>query len=144
VLYAKIASVMEQLLIHIFSDYWFQSDWMALNKSKRTIPCLVHCIIYTLPFLILTHNPLALFLIFATHFIEDRWSLVKYFIWLKNHLNPQFKYHPYSKCNITGYYDTWYPDNKDGRPSFITTWLYIVTDNSYHLLCNFLILKYFI
>jgi hypothetical protein len=32
---------MEQLLIHIFSDYWLQSDWMALNiqilKKTHTI-----------------------------------------------------------------------------------------------------------
>jgi Protein of unknown function (DUF3307) len=134
---------MEQLLIHIFSDYWLQSDWMALNKNKKTIPCLIHCIIYTLPFLILTHNVFALFLIFITHFIEDRWYFIKYIIWLKNHANPQFTYPKYSKCNITGFYDDWNAEQTDGRPKFITTWIYIICDNSYHLMCNFLILKYF-
>jgi len=134
---------MEQLLIHLFGDYWLQSDWMALNKTKQTLPCSVHCFIYTLPFLLFTDNILALFLIFATHFVEDRWSLVKYFIWFKNHANPTLTYPSFDKCSVTGYYDTWNPDNKDGRPNWITTWLYIITDNSYHLLCNFLILNYF-
>jgi len=31
---------MEQLLVHLVADYYFQSDWMALNKNKRSVPCL--------------------------------------------------------------------------------------------------------
>lgn len=131
---------MEQLLIHIFSDYWLQSDWMALNKSKKSYICFIHCVIYTIPFAVLTHDIWALGLICATHFIEDRFGLVKYFIWARNHLAPSLKYHPLNKCDITGCYDTW--KNPDGRPNFITTWIYIIVDNSYHLGCNYLILKY--
>jgi hypothetical protein len=44
---------MEQLLVHLVADYYFQSDWMALNKNKRSVPCLVHCLLYTVPFLFL-------------------------------------------------------------------------------------------
>jgi hypothetical protein len=133
---------MEQLLLHIFGDYWIQSDWMALNKNKQTLPCLIHCAYYTAPFMLLTNSGFCLCLIFLTHFVEDRWSLVKYIIWLKNHINPTFSYPPFDKCRVTGYYDSWDESNQDCRPNWITTWLYIITDNSYHLFCNFLILKY--
>lgn len=135
---------MQQLLCHLIGDYIIQDDYCAINKSKRTLPCLIHCITYTLPFIFLTHNLLALFLIFLTHFVEDRWSLAKYFIWIKNNINPYTNFKPFNKCNVTGFYDTWInkEGDKDVRPRFITTWLYIFTDNTYHLLCNFLILKY--
>lgn len=133
---------MEQLLVHLVSDYYFQSDWMALNKNKRCFPCLVHCLFYTVPFLFLTHNPLALFLIFVTHYIQDRWGIVKYFIWFKNRIGPDWTYPSFDKCNVTGYYDDWNNDGDNVRPKFLTTWLYIISDNTYHLLCNYFILKY--
>ncbi len=135
---------MEQLLVHLFSDYYLQSDWMAKNKNKQFLPCFVHCFLYTLPFLILTHNLLALFLIFATHFIQDRWCIIKYIIWLKNRIGPNWSYPSYSKCKTTGYYDDWMNENVDATPKFLSTWLYIISDNTYHLICNFLILKYII
>lgn len=136
---------MNQLLCHLIGDYIFQSPYMALNKNNKTIPCLIHCILYTLPFLFLTSDVLALFLIFATHFIEDRFYFMRYVVWLKNHLNPKFKYFPFDKCSVTGYYDDWHGGNeyeKEVQPKFITTWIYIISDNTYHLACNFLILKY--
>lgn len=133
---------MNQLICHLVGDYFLQSDYCVLNKTKRSFPCFLHCLLYTLPFLLLTQDFLALFLIFITHFVEDRWSLMKYVIWLKNHINPKLEYFSFDKCSITGYYDTWLNKNDDARPKFITTWLYIITDNSYHLICNFLILKY--
>lgn len=133
---------MNQLLAHLIGDYFLQSDYCALNKTKRHFPCFLHCVLYTLPFLFLTQNFWALFLIFFTHFIEDRWSLIKYVIWFKNHINPKLSYYSFDKCSVTGYYDTWLNENYEARPKFITTWLYIISDNAYHLLCNFLILKY--
>jgi len=133
---------MEQLLLHLVADYYFQSDWMALNKNKRSIPCLVHCVLYTVPFLLLTQNLLALFLIFATHFVQDRWCIIKYFVWYKNRIGPDWSYPSYDKCNVTGYYDDWKNTDPDARPKFISTWLYIISDNTYHLVCNYLILKY--
>lgn len=133
---------MDQLLCHLAGDYFLQSDWMALNKNKQTVPCLAHVLLYTLPFFLLTTNPLALFLIAFTHFIFDRWSLVKYAIWVKNFINPSLSYYPFDKCSATGYYDDWINDASEPgvRPKFITTWLYIISDNTLHLLCNFIIL----
>lgn len=137
--------MMPQLLCHIVGDYFLQSDWMALNKNKHTIPCLIHVILYALPFLLLTNSLLALFLIAAAHFVLDRWSLTKYIIWAKNFLNPSFQNPPFSKCGVTGYYDDWLnePGEPNVRPKFITTWLYIISDNTIHLICNYFILMAF-
>ena len=119
---------------------------MALNKSKRWFPCFIHCLLYTLVFTLITTDGLALFLIFSTHYIQDRYGWIKYFIWLKNHMNPTLSYPALINCNMTGYFDDWIdtePQTKHSkRPKFITTWLFIITDNTYHLVCNFLILKW--
>ena len=38
------------LFIHFISDFIFQSDWMAQNKSKRNLPLLIHVVVYSIPF----------------------------------------------------------------------------------------------
>lgn len=150
---------MEQLLCHLFGDYITgQSDWMALNKNKRSIPCLVHVFLYTLTFLFLTTSWKALLVIGVTHFLIDRFSLARYLIWVKNHINPHFEYAPWKWSKNTGYYDITdkqleQPTGGDReafevetgittRPMWITVWLYIISDNTLHLLCNWLALKY--
>lgn len=143
---------MQQLLVHIFGDYVMQSDWIALNKSKKTIPCLVHVLIYTACFLMLTFSWKALLVIGATHFILDRWHTpLKRFIWLRGHLNPSLTYPNYKKCDTTGYYDNSPYNTLKFEPSmnsesprlfFISAWLYIIHDNFLHLTINYLALKY--
>ena len=92
---------MEQLLCHLFGDYILQSDYMAMNKSKRSLPCIIHVILYTSCFLFLTFSWKALLVIGVTHFILDRWHFfIKRMIWLKNHIGPGFKFVPFDKCNI--------------------------------------------
>lgn len=151
---------MEQLLVHIFGDYVMQSDWMALNKSKKTFPCLVHVLIYTACFLILTTSWKALLVIGLTHFLLDRFHTpMKRFIWLRGHLNPKFDYPVYGKCNTTGYYDdspfnSVHVNNPSGDGSTeryhkprlfgISIWLYIIHDNWLHLVINYFALKYLV
>jgi hypothetical protein len=144
------------LVCHLLGDYILgQSDWMALNKSKQTIPCLAHVILYTSFFLILTFSWKALLFIGVTHFVLDRFPIIiKRLIWLKNHLNPQLEYAPFEFCDSTGYYDDSpynsviptesYWEKKFGKPRHfhITIFLYIVTDNTLHLICNFIALTY--
>ena len=77
---------MEQLLIHLFSDYWLQNDWMALNKKKHFWIALVHSAIYTVPFLLLTHSLVALLIICLTHAIIDHTDIVY-------KLNQNYNYH---------------------------------------------------
>jgi hypothetical protein len=146
---------MEQLLAHVFGDYILQSDWMALNKSKRSLPCLVHVLIYTSVFLLLTTSWKALLVIGAFHFLFDRFPIIiRRMIWLKNHIGPGFVFVPFSKCEGTGYYDN-ILNEVTGKPytneiingygprlNYITIWLYIITDNALHLLTNYLAIKY--
>lgn len=144
----------EQLLCHLAGDFVLQNDYMALNKSKRSFPCLVHVIIYTSVFLFLTTSWKALLVIGITHFLIDRFHTpLKRFIWLKNKLGAENKSLSFDYCNTTGFYDD-SPYNKEvpdcvvkrifGEPRlfFITAWLYIVHDNFLHLLINYLALKY--
>lgn len=146
---------MEQLLAHIFGDYIFQSDYQALNKSKRSFPCLLHVLIYTSVFLLITTSWKALLVIGGVHFILDRWHfIIRRLIWCKNHIGPNFKFVPFDKCNVTGYYDNIMNEvtNKPftneiingygPRLNYITIWLYIVTDNALHLLTNYMAIKY--
>lgn len=145
---------MEQLLVHLLGDFGLQSDWMALNKSKRSIPCLVHVLIYTACFLLLTTSWKALLVIGGTHFLIDRFHTpLKRLLWLKNHLGPTMEYPPYEYCNSTGYFDD-SPYNikqadegmikKFGKPRhfYITIWIYIAIDNMIHLAINNLALAY--
>ena len=140
------------LLCHFVGDFWLQTDWMAMNKGRKSWNCLVHVLIYTSCFLLLTTSWKALLFIGVTHFIFDRWHVIlKRMIWWRNHF-PTGKYPPFRLCNTTGYYDdspynSYTPLNKFvikryGQPRlfFITMWLYIVQDNLLHLICNLIAL----
>jgi len=140
---------MEQIIAHMFGDYILQSDWMAINKSKKTWPCVVHVVLYTACFLFITTSVKALVIIAITHFVIDRFGLARYLVWLKNHIAPksymktfkdcdiewQRRYQPWRNCTMTGY--------DDSRPVWLTVWLTIAADNTLHLLCNYAAVKYF-
>ena len=141
------------LLCHFVGDFLLQTDWMAMNKGKKTLNCLVHVLIYTACFTVLTLSWKALLFIAVTHFTFDRFPIIiKKLIYWKNHF-PTGKYPSFSHCSTTGYYDD-SPYNKpetdltlserkafgEPRHFFITVWLYIVTDNVLHLICNLIAL----
>jgi len=163
---------MLQLILHLWGDYILQSSWLALNKSKRALPCALHCLTYTLPFLFVTRCSSALFVIYATHYLLDRYGLARYVIWLKEWQTPKGHY-PFSWCSMTGYLDeekarpvldmakldgesdtceqlrelmAWLSDGLDdqtvNRPIWIRVWLTIVADNTLHLTFNYLALRF--
>jgi hypothetical protein len=121
----------DQLVAHAVGDYVLQSDWMATEKTKRSIAALAHVLCYALPFLFLRPSPAALVVIVGTHFVIDRWRLARYVVWAKNWLGPN---RPWSECSATGYP----PD----RPAWLTVWLLIICDNVMHVLINGLALAY--
>lgn len=123
---------MEQLLIHLFSDYWLQNDWMASNKKKHFWIALVHSIVYTIPFILLTHSLLALSVICITHAIIDHTNIVMKLNQLKNW--------DFYGCFIWG--DKFIKDGYSDRPHFIRIWLIIIQDNILHLIINYLSIKY--
>src|ERR1035437_4695231 len=68
------------LVGHLFGDFMFQNKWMAMNKSGKWFPALVHCIIYSITVAAFTfyytHSwvgwPLV---VFVTHFPIDYFGL---------------------------------------------------------------------
>ena len=117
----------DQIVAHFVGDYLLQNSWMAINKTKRWLPAIVHAIVYTLPFLFITQNPLALLVICSTHAIEDRYYLVRFFIKWKNgggdKINPR-----------TGYLRA--------LPDWLTYWLLYAQDNILHILINGIAIKF--
>lgn len=126
---------MEQLLVHLVADYWLQNDWMALNKKKKFWIALVHAIIYTLPFLILTHSFPALLVICLTHAIIDHTNIVGMLNQIKN-------WDFYEHVMDTEFGLIHIKDGYNNRPMFIRIWLLIIQDNILHLIINFLAIKY--
>lgn len=114
---------MEQLLAHLVGDYFLQPHWMATEKTKRWFPAILHGLIYSLPFLFLTTSPLALGIIAVTHMVIDRYRLANWVARIKN-----WTFTP------SGY--------PEGTPDWLWVWLMIITDNTMHLLINYLMLRH--
>lgn len=128
-------SIFIQLVCHFIGDYILQSDWMATNKTKSYVICLLHSLFYSIPFYLCMNEKkwLALFIIMITHFIIDKTSFAKYICYLKNLLAPK-KHMVKWKDSFLGY--------ATDRPIFITFWLYVIVDNLLHVLINYLSLSY--
>ncbi len=62
-------------LTHFISDWLFQTQWEALNKSKQITPLLIHSLIYTLFFIPVFYfyhfQWFYLLLLFISHAILD-------------------------------------------------------------------------
>ena len=123
----------DQLVAHLVGDFVLQSDWMATEKTKRSLAALAHVTTYSIPFLFLRPSPAAVAFIAGTHFAIDRWQLARYVCWAKNWLSPNGN-KPWSECRGTGYG----PD----KPPFMAVWLMIIADNTMHVICNGFALAY--
>lgn len=116
----------DQLILHAIGDYIIQSDWMATEKTKRSLAAALHAISYTAVFLFVTQSPLALLAIFSTHFVIDRWRLARHVIWAKNRLMGGKL--SWKECEATGF--------DPARPPWLAVWLLIITDNILHVIIN--------
>ncbi len=47
----QIKIIISILILHLVGDFFFQTDWMAINKSKRFSALFLHGIFYSIPFL---------------------------------------------------------------------------------------------
>lgn len=151
--------MIEQILAHLVGDYVLQTDHMADRKTKSFAVAYWHGFVYSIPFWFfvpltvgtatgfwlpnggghfnlgaLPIPNLALFLIITTHAIIDRYRLARYVVWAKNQLAPAAYRYPFSKAAWHGY--------QDGKPEWLAGWLLIIADNTIHLLCNYLALRY--
>ncbi len=116
----------DQLVAHAVGDYLLQSEWMAREKTWQPLAALAHSVLYVVPFLFITRNPLTLAVIGGTHFIVDHWHLARYIAWLKNRPWPGSR--PWSECKATGFS----PDT----PVWAAGWLVVIIDNIVHILIN--------
>lgn len=122
-------TVLGLILAHLVGDYVLQSHWMATQKTERWWPAVVHGVVYTLPFLLVTQSPIALTVIAFTHIVIDHYRLAKHVSWLKNLVGPR-RYRPkFSDAMSNGGYDP-------STPVWLSTWLMIITDNSLHMIIN--------
>ncbi len=135
---------MLQLIFHAIGDYLIQNDWMALNKKLRTwkgeIACQIHCVTYALPFKFICSWE-AVAAIYVTHYLIDRFNFVGYFLAFRNWV---WKYEPSKTQAFTHepHLDVSNFGFSEGRPTFITIWLYIITDNVFHIICNYVAISF--
>lgn len=128
---------MIQLILHLIGDYCTQSDWMANNKTTSSDAALAHAIVYSIPFCWLAahapHPVWAISIIFATHFLIDRFRLARYLVFAKNFISPG-PYPEWEDCRATGY--------PSERPAWLAVWLLIAADNTIHLAINYSALRW--
>jgi|SRR5579883_2370416 len=118
---------MEQILAHLVGDYILQTDKMATLKTRSLLWALIHAAVYTLPFLLLTRSIPALLVICLTHTVIDHYRLAKYVVAAKNGATDWAGRARFATA--TGY--------ADETPAWMAVWLFIIADNTMHLLINY-------
>lgn len=122
------------LLGHLVGDYLLQSKYMALHKSDKgwggAIICTWHVTLYTAAVCLFwwTVDPVIIALTFVPHWVIDRWSLAS--PWLKMIRGRTFM----------GAFES-----KDTYREFdiaFTSIVYTVVDNTMHLICLWLLIKF--
>ncbi|RLI38831.1 hypothetical protein DRO66_00480, partial [Candidatus Bathyarchaeota archaeon] len=65
------------LIAHLIGDFLLQNNWMALNKTKKTTPLIVHAYLYSFCMLAFfpTMGPYRFFSVFFLHALIDMFSL---------------------------------------------------------------------
>ena len=126
-----------QLVAHLFGDFILQTSWMAERKTKSSWACFVHVFFYTVTFLSITWNPIALILIGGSHFVIDRWGLARYLVWARNIIGPrEFRYSWKEAESNFGF--------SQQTEAYLAHWLLIIIDNITHILINGLVISYIV
>jgi hypothetical protein len=125
---------MEQLLAHLVGDYVLQSDRMALKKRKNIAAAWFHAFVYSMPFVLLAPSTEAWLVILITHMLIDHLALARYVGFAKNFLAPVSAWPKWEETNATGY--------SNDKPVWMSTWLFIITDNCMHLVINYAALRW--
>jgi len=135
------------LLCHLVGDYFLQSDWMAINKTKSWWPCYLHASLYASVFfvaMLVGLLPLkwwALIVIYATHFLIDRTYPARYICYVKNFMAPRSWWRPWKDCSATGYLIGDSSKDPAAKPPWMAVWLMIIVDNTLHIAINYAALR---
>jgi len=116
------------LVCHLVGDYLLQTKKMAMYKVRDFIWTNIHAFVYTLPFIFwLRVSPQAAVTIYVTHIIIDRFSLARYLMIAKG-----------SPPNDVYVYDDGFKYPIYSGNLFL---VYVVTDNTLHLLINYFAIR---
>jgi hypothetical protein len=124
------------LLGHLIGDYLLQSTWMAVTKSaqslKGVLACTLHVTLYTVAVCVMLGmtRPLIWALIFIPHWVIDHWSLGE--VWSQIIGGRTVK-------KIKGLRG----ENREFAIAFYAP-VYIAVDNTWHFLCLWATIKFFI
>jgi hypothetical protein len=110
----------------MIGDYIFQTDKQARLKRNNAIQAIFHAATYTVPFIYITRNAVALTIIFGTHALIDHFGLARYVVRLKNTLGDWENRASFDT-------PTGYPEES---PAWLKTWLLIAADNTLHITIN--------
>lgn len=121
---------MEQLIAHLTGDYVLQNRWLAERKLQSLPVALLHGLIYSLPFLLITSSPSALSIIFLSHALIDRYNVGGRVRWLIDGLD--------YKANRV----SWQQYQRQISGNGLSFAIRILTDNTIHLAINFFAIKY--
>lgn len=137
-----ILTFFEKLVLgHFVGDYLLQNNWIALNKSKKWLPCLTHILIYTLAICVATwaFNPWWILVVVLSHLPIDRWSLAEK--WLKFTKGRTLEGFIKSKQTVikNDQIGGTLVHNEpctamDSLQAGFSTFVYIVVDNTFHIL----------
>lgn len=115
----------ELLLAHLIGDFLLQNDYLASGKKTSSGICTVHVMFYLVPFmsllsigllfLSLYQGLLFLSLVGLQHWLQDRWSVIPWFMRLA-------RQHNFAKAPMA-------------------PWSVIVVDNTWHLLFIYVFYK---
>ncbi len=67
---------MNPFVAHLIGDFILQNEWMAVNKKNRSFACMVHTLVYLVPFLLSYLQWWQILLIGIQHFIQDRTEFI--------------------------------------------------------------------
>ena len=59
------------VICHCLGDYFFQTEYLALNKGLDNYLLFVHCVTYCVPFILTFGFSWKIYLIFIVHFFTD-------------------------------------------------------------------------
>lgn len=119
------------LIGHLVGDYLLQNNWMAQRKGAHLLPCVVHCLIYTMSVCVFTSwSLLWITIVFASHFPIDRFGLADKWLAL------------IGSRSLKNYYERGHLDIplSDPEGNYVrlrggfTALVYAVADNTMHLL----------
>lgn len=135
---------MPELLCHLVGDYVLQNHWMATNKVREWFPALVHALLYSLPFLLLTDSHAAMAIIFGTHLLIDRFRLARLWVefWGVGNTGDLWWCIEHDRLPWEGHWAcTRLEHPKERAPDWLSVWLLIIVDNTLHLTINHFALK---